>query len=271
MQWDKVKTILIVILLAVNAFLLTNLGVRAWQDERRTAEVTGYLRGMLAEDGVTLDDAFRLPGDKVLPQLSIDRSRVSEETVSAAMLGDGAVREEGVDGAVRFSGEQGEIDWAADGTVEAELTAAGETPEGVRAVRRRGKELFRQWGLYGEDARVDAEDGAAVLTAPVAGMPVHNRRLTLRWNEDGTLLLSGRWSFGAAYTTAREAGTTCAAADALLAFAKDTPAAGRVTAMTVGYRLDMDGGRRLLLVPTWKFQTDTGDYLVDCAKKTAIS
>ena len=40
--------------------------------------------------------------------------------------------------------------------------------------------------------------------------------------------------------------------------------------MTIGYRLQSDSGRRLQLMPTWKIGTDSGDYLVDCAKKTIL-
>ena len=35
MQWDKVKNVLIVILAAVNLFLLGNLGARLWQNMQR--------------------------------------------------------------------------------------------------------------------------------------------------------------------------------------------------------------------------------------------
>ena len=39
MQWDKVKNVLIVILLAVNLFLIGNFGVKLWQDYRRGEEL----------------------------------------------------------------------------------------------------------------------------------------------------------------------------------------------------------------------------------------
>ena len=55
MQWDKVKNILIAILLTINLFLLGNLAVRGWQSHRRTSELEANLR--------TLVSAMKAAGD----------------------------------------------------------------------------------------------------------------------------------------------------------------------------------------------------------------
>lgn len=126
MQWDKVKNVLIVILLAVNLFLMGNLGVKLWQNRQREDGLEASLRTLAAGYGLTLDDAFDLPEDKVLPELSIDRSRTSEEALAAAMLGEGMERTEREDGAVVFESEAGTVEWSADGRVKASLTAGGD-------------------------------------------------------------------------------------------------------------------------------------------------
>lgn len=46
MQWDKVKNVLIVILLAVNLFLMANFGVKLWQDYQRGEELVADLRAL---------------------------------------------------------------------------------------------------------------------------------------------------------------------------------------------------------------------------------
>ena len=88
MQWDKVKNVLIVILAAVNLFLLGNLGARLWQNMQREAELDSSLRTLAQGYGLTLDEDFKLPDDKELPELSVDRSRQDEEAVAAAALGE---------------------------------------------------------------------------------------------------------------------------------------------------------------------------------------
>ena len=79
MQWDKVKNILIAILLTINLFLLGNLAVRGWQSHRRTSELEANLRTLVSARGMQLDTAFSFPEDITLPELSLDRSRADEE------------------------------------------------------------------------------------------------------------------------------------------------------------------------------------------------
>ena len=63
---------------------------------------------------------------------------------------------------------------------------------------------------------------------------------------------------------------TCNAADALLEFVSGQPEAGEVLSMEAGYRMQTDSSRRMQLTPTWKITTDSGEYLVDCDKKTIV-
>ena len=110
MQWDKVKNILIAILLTINLFLLGNLAVRGWQSHRRTSELEANLRTLVSARGMQLDTAFSFPEDITLPELSLDRSRADEEKVAAAMLGEHAERTEQEDGTVRFESDRGTLD-----------------------------------------------------------------------------------------------------------------------------------------------------------------
>ena len=270
MQWDKVKNVLIVILLAVNLFLMGNLGVKLWQNRQREDGLEASLRTLAAGYGLTLDDAFDLPEDKVLPELSIDRSRTSEEALAAAMLGEGMERTEREDGAVVFESEAGTVEWSADGRVKASLTAGGDTPADEAAALQQARRLFADWGFTAEDASFAADGMAVTLRGTVAGLPVFNRALTLRFDGAGLVSLSGLWSFGTPYTTVRSSGVSCNAADALLEFYAKQPEADAILSMEAGYRMQTDSSRRLQLTPTWKIVTDSGEYLVDCDKKTIV-
>ena len=143
-------------------------------------------------------------------------------------------------------------------------------PTDERQALSRARGLLADWGLLGEEVTLAADGLRVTVTGTLAGQPVYNRSLELRFDR-GCVMLSGRWSFGTPYTTVRGDGTTYAAADALLAFAAAAPEGARIRVMTAGYRLQLDGSRRLQLVPTWKINTDSGEYLVDCAKKTMVA
>ena len=270
MQWDKVKNVLIVILLVVNLFLIGNFGAKIWQNYQRSEELEADLRTLTQEYGRQLDDSFRLPKDKVLPILSIDRSRTDEETVAQAMLGEAVERTEQEDGTVLFQSDSGKVEWHADGTVQAECTTGEAAPEDASAALRLARRLLSDWGLQAEDESLHADGLTVTMTGTVAGRPVHNRRLTLQFDEDGGVALTGLWSFGTPYTTVQGSGVSCNAADALLEFAARAQEVGRIDSMTAGYRMEMDSNRRLQLTPTWKISTDSGEYLVDCAKKTIV-
>ena len=244
MQWDKVKNVLIVILLAVNLFLLGNLGIKLWQNRQREAALEANLRSLAGGYGMTLDAGFRLPEDKVLPELSIDRSRAAEEAAAAAMLGGEIERTEQEDGTVTFESETGTVEWRADGRVRGSFAIGEEAPT--------------------------ADGTTATLRGTVAGLPVFNRALTLRFAQDGGMTLDGLWSFGTPYTTVSGSGVACSAADALLEFVAKQPEAASILSMEAGYRMQTDSSRRQQLTPTWKIVTDSGEYLVDCDKKTIV-
>ena len=270
MQWDKVKNVLIVILVAVNVFLLGNLGRQFWQTRQQEAELVSSLRTLMQDYGLALDEDFSLPNDVVLPELSIDRSRPNEEASAIAMLGGEPERTEQEDGTVIFEGERGTVEWGADGSVSGSITTGESMPTDAGAALRLAKRLFSDWKLQAEDAVFRAEGTSVTMTGTVAGLPVFNRTLTIRFTGDGFASLSGLWSFGTPYTTVSASGVTCNAADALLEFVARQPEAQSVLSMTAGYRMQTDSSRRLQFTPTWKIVTDSGEYLVDCDKKTII-
>ena len=155
MQWDKVKNILIAILLTINLFLLGNLAVRGWQSHRRTSELEANLRTLVSARGMQLDTAFSFPEDITLPELSLDRSRADEEKIAAAMLGEHAERTEQEDGTVRFESDRGTLEWQADGNVQADYTLTESAPTSTSEALELARRLCSRWGLSGRAGRLD--------------------------------------------------------------------------------------------------------------------
>ena len=270
MQWDKVKNVLIAVLVAINLFLLGNLCLRLWENQQREAEVVDSLRTLAQGCGLTLADGFALPDDRVLPELSVDRSRPDEESVAAAMLGDGMERTEREDGTAVFESDKGTVEWSADGRLQGEFSTGEALPADEEAALRLARRLFSDWHIQADDAQVQADGMTVTLSGTVAGLPVFNRSVSVRFEDGGRARVSGQWSFGTPYTTVTGSGVSCNAADALLEFISGQPDAQTVRSMTLGYRMQTDSSRRLQLTPTWKIGTDSGEYLVDCDKKTVV-
>ena len=271
MQWDKVKNVLIAILLAVNLFLLGNLGIRVWQSCRRENELEANLRTLVSSSGMELAADFALPEDITLPELSLDRSRADAAAVAAAMLGDSVEHTEQEDGTVHFESDKGTLKWHADGAVQGTYILAETAPSTEAEAMEQARKLLAAWGFQAEQPMWTANGTAVTLTGVVAGLPVHNRCLTLDFSAgNGSAALSGLWSFGTPYTTVNGVSITCSAADALLQFAADSGTTGMIRSMRAGYRMQTDSSRRIRLTPAWKIVTDSGEYLVDCDKKTII-
>jgi len=270
LQWDKVKNVLIAILLAVDLFLLCNFGTKMIQAHMRADRLEDDLRSLLAGYGYTLPDSFELPADESILPLMLDRNRASEEEMADKMLGGDVSRTEQEDGAVRFESNQGALEWSADGTVNG-ACVIDEPPSNSNQAQRRARKLIENWGLADDSTSYETSGLSVTVSGKIARQPVHNRQLVFTFSTDGTLTVSGRWSFGIPYATARENSVNCAAADALLSFASDAPNEESIESMEAGYRMEADSSKRLQLTPTWKIVTSTGEYLVDCAKKSIIA
>lgn len=271
MQWARVKNVLIFILAAVNIFLLCSLGTKLWQAKEGERALAAHLDALAAGYGIALAEDLELPKDTVLPILSIDRSRADEETVSHAMLGEKTERTEKEDGAVRFESEKGYIEWQADGTMQGVYRLEQAPQRKERQLVRLTQELIEDWGLAAEHEAYDADEMRVTMTGSASALPVFNRMVSLAYHEDGEVQLAGLWCFGTPYTMAREDGVACNASDALLEFASKELPCRRIDAVTIGYRLVSDSSKRLQMTPTWKIQTDSGEYLVDCAKNTILT
>lgn len=267
MQWDKVKNILLMILLTIDLFLAGNLGVHIWQDGRRTNELEHNVRLLLEKYGVTTAPSFSLPSDTAILPLSLDRNRDAEEAMAFAILGEELSRSEQEDGAVLWKNQNDFLEWQADGSVRGSCTIS-DAPNNEYQAEQRANRLLKKWNI--EDAVYTAQGLTVVAEGTIAGQPVHNRRLTLYFHANNTVTFSGRWSFSVPFTNAQTASVTYAAADALLSFAANTPNCGKIESMQMGYRLEADSARRLQLTPTWKIVTETAEYLVDCAKKNVV-
>ena len=143
------------------------------------------------------------------------------------MLGEHAERTEQEDGTVRFESDKGTLEWQADGNVQADYTLTESAPTSAAEALEQARRLCSRWGFQAEQANWTAEDTVVTLTGAVAGLPVHNRRLTLDFSAgDGSVSLVGLWSFGTPYTTANGISITCSAADALLQFAAESGETG---------------------------------------------
>lgn len=267
MQWSRVKTILIIILLFVDSFLLCTLGGKVWFAYQRGQEVRAHVQTVLQKNGMTLADSMKIPGTAMMPQLSIDRSRAGEAAVAAALLGGSAERRDEGE-ASYFESDRGEVVWNEQGELDAHLTPQGYAKPQEGQLRSEAEQVLQGAGLYSSGLVWDVKGNAVTASFKTAGYEVFNRRLTVTYGEE-SLRITGRWTFSEPYSTKSNLYASYNPADALVLFA-GFGLASRIDGMEPGLLLTNAAGNQFALSPVWRIVTDEGEFFVDPLKKTVI-
>lgn len=272
MQWDKVKNILLVILLLVDGFLAVGLAGRYVRNVLQQRALLRDIQIVLAQYDVSCGEQLSIPPQRSMIALEADRSRPDEETFAQSVLTGTLRHEEKEDGETLFSGDNGTVRWRTNGSVYAEFNPSdAEMPGSVRAMKKEAAALLSQCGvsLTGNNMDADLQSGTASVTGSVAGVPVFNRVLTISWQGRDKIVIQGQWFFGTPYATTSDRERLCSAEDALLQVARGESEQGkinRIDSIVLGYRMDVGVGARLQLSPFWRVGTDKGLVFVDALK-----
>lgn len=267
MQWSRVKSILILILLLVDGFLIINIAGKYVSHSYRMAENAHHIMEILERRSITAD--FDLPEAHTLPVLQIDRSRADEDRFAAGLLGKELVRTEQPDGStVYYESAYGELNWRDGGVVSGTLKPEDyKKPTQEEDARTYAKTILQRAGI---SAALDwnAEHLTVTASFPTAGVPVFNRELTLMFRED-EIELMGWWTFGMPYITKSGNYVNFLATDALFYLISKNEVT-RIDSMQLGFLLSESGGGRVQMTPGWRVETDVGAFFVDSLKKSSV-
>lgn len=267
MQWSRVKSILILILLLVDGFLIINIAGKYVSNYYRTTENAHNIMEILERRSIAA--SFDLPETHTLPVLQIDRSRADEDKFAAGLLGTELVRTEQPDGGtVYYESAYGDLNWRDGGVVAGTLKPEDyRKPEDDTEAQAYAKSILQQAGIT---AALDwnCEGLTATASFLTAGVPVFNRELTLVFKEK-EIELMGWWTFGMPYITKSGNYVNFLATDALFYFISKNDVA-RIDGMQLGFLLSESGGGRVQMTPGWRVETNTGSFFVDSLKKSSV-
>ncbi len=272
MQWSRVKSILIMILLLIDGFLIVNIAGKYVSNYYRAAETAHNITEILERRGIRQGELFALPETHTLPVLQIDRSRADEDRFAAGLLGQELVRTEQPDGGtVYYESAQGVLNWRDGGVVSGTLRPVGYVrPQDAATAQTYAREILKAAGI---SASVDwaCEDAGVVVTAsfPTAGVPVFNRTLTLIFREQD-VEVAGWWTFGMPYITKSGNYVAFSATDALFNLISKNEVT-EIDKMELGFLLSESGGGRVQMTPGWRVETNAGSFFVDSLKKSSVS
>ena len=267
MQWSRVKTILIVLLAAVDCLLLCMLGGKMWFAYQREQEAHAHIQTVLEKSGVTLDESAKIPASAMIPQLLIDRNRADEAAVASALLGGSAERREDGERS-RFVGSAGEVVWDEQGELTATLTPEDYTKPQGGQVQERARKLLQSAGFSIEGLLWETDGNMVTVRFKTAGYEVFNQNLTITFAKE-SVQIQGRWTFGEPYSTKSNLYASYDPNDALLVFA-GIGVETCISGMEPGLLLTNTAGNQFGLTPVWRLCTDQGEYFVDAQKRTVL-
>ena len=255
MEWKKIRSWLIVMVLAVDLFLAGNLlvqGLSVRQNERQAAQdavTVAHSRGI----EISLEAVLRLPEEMSLWQAQ--RSEQLEGAAAQALLGTVQLENPG-GGVAIYNGENGQVLFRRGGALElaGPWTADGDWYQACL-------DRLEGAGFSTADALVRQAEEQLELTQQFEGYPIYNSVLTCRY-ADGRLQLSGRWML-AEEPSAVENGL--GRAQLVLALCELLESQQTTLQdLQAGYCLYSEDGQSLMLEPVWAVETTQGRLLISC-------
>lgn len=255
MRWSKIKNIIILLLLIVNVCLLAIVGVRAWRTERAEQETRSRMVEILKCSGIAFSQE-EIPGELGLSGQRVNMTAFGEAEAAALV---GTVTERDTAGIrTTYTGEKGNVTFAAGGEIEVHFLAGARPLEGAD-VGKAGQKLLKSLGIQGRETQrqTQGETVTLVYTQLWEGVPVPDLTMTIVYQRGELSSLTGRYLAGTAEMLTG-GGKGLSAATALARFLEGLNRGGyvcsQVTELYAGYAVSGTG--TVTLIPAWYLQTD---------------
>ncbi len=269
MKTSKLKTLIIIILVIVNGFLLSVAIPRLTAERYQMQQEKRILVRLLRESGIQADvDA--IPDEAKLKSLAAGRDGAVEARVVRALLGETAFVDRG-GGIYSYESAAGEAEFREFGDFSVELTSGSKkysTPDTA-------KKLFKDLGFEALNIRGFTEDGAEFAAAEQAtdGAALFNCTVKARYDESGLRSVSGTW-ITLVEPSSREELPAMGVASALVSFLDSSETlgivCGEITDAEAGYILSRSSPVAQLS-PVWMIKADTGTYYVSAITGEILS
>lgn len=269
MEWPRIKTIVLAILLITNIGLLSFVVQRAYQGRQMQREARENAILFLQNSGIEVDPAV-IPERMGLPPQTVKRDREQEARIASALLG-GAVQELswGAE-AFRYYNEKGYLQFHRDGALKGEFVE-GELPIQDPDSMDYSQQILRLLEFEGDVVASTGTAGEEPMTTVVVqqswkGAPLFRQELTLSYKNGCLVQVEGRRLNGEPeLDPSRE---PISIPTALFQFYHGVTALGdvcsRIDSITEGYLNPLPNGAGPSdLVPVWSISTDTGAYLLN--------
>ena len=254
MRWTKIKNIILLLLVAVNLFLLAVVGVRAWRTRENSRAARERILQILENNGIAYLPG-QIPGDLSLTPRRLTPASVGE--AEARLLVGEITSAEALGSRIVYHGERGTVTLFSDRELEVlfhpQTQLSAEVPG-----------LLSALGLSLEEARTPAQSEAAVTTWTQLweGTPVPGETVRLESRGEWAQSLTFRLFAGEAEAVL-PAGEPITAPTAILrlldALNRQGYVCSQITGFYAGYSLS-GAGPTLTLAPMWYVEIDAAPW-----------
>lgn len=265
MAWSKVKNIMILLLLLVNAFLLVLVGMRQGESRRYQDAALTQAIGVLEQNGIQVETQALGSAQGLYAQL-VERDLEREGALAAALLGEEVEPENQGGGLYRYLGSRGQVSIRAGGVLTAQLNP--DVSWHTQDPQAQAADLLGDMGVEARQsgAQLDRGTGTVCFYQLWQGQPLFSCQVVFTYEQgrltglEGTLL-------AAAPGQGTGQGQTITLPTALLRFLDAVVRGGevcsRITAMQPGYLMAQSFSGSASLTPAWRIDSDTADYYLN--------
>lgn len=256
----RLKNIIILILVLLNAFLLGSLLLRNASQYSSEQAAVEQLVALFSAADIQLD-AADIPQDDPPTILSVSRSEEEERRLAEFLL-DGQCSYSDQGGIVSYENSHGVVVFRS-GSFDAAGTLAAD--DAVSFCESFCKKFFYDDLEFSLDA---AGSGTAIATRSYGKLPVFNCSVTFTFDRGTLMTVSGTF-LSSLYTETPSEQMLLhapAALDAFLQFRQETAAVvSSVSDISLAYELQNASGSAMTLVPVWRINTNASSYYVNCS------
>lgn len=252
MEWSKAKSILIILLLAANIYLGTNIALQLRERDMRQNDMIHSAWTIITEQGAEVDEELFSSVGTSMEAYTFSRDTDAERKAAETLLGTCALENPG-GGIYKYTSDMGEMTFRSGGYTE--LVYDGEQSESLTSALNvackdglETRENDKGYGLY------------------MHGLPVVGAYISTGGGGD----LSGNWIFGG--LSASEVGGMDKASMILaLGRALSQRMSGQVTALEEIYLLSPTQSGDIRLTPAWRVRQSSGVFYLSTVSGEEIN
>lgn len=263
MDKRKVKKLIIILLLLVDAFLFVLVISGSVQNAKSERQKSSALLAVLDNQGIELAEGVSL-SENCPNVIQLERSIRKEKKMLADLIGKCSVEDQGGDVYI-FKGEDGYASLRSTGYFEIALDTAVVPVNGdpLAAARVTLKKLGISYDKKLLELKKDGDLICVTATCMYDGRRVLNATISMYFSDSHLVFLTGRKPLDVVGSLS-QANSNLDAVTILMAFLENTHKSGKVCSsiksVSTNYILDSATVGGCTLIPVWCIETDAGEF-----------